>query len=540
MSVNKSTISLSETGYFSPLIIDYLNHDVKLKPFYTYDPTISSFPKAIENKNKEHINRELLVKVLKEQNQYIQEEPSTRNSSVYSNIESLLHPNTFTVTTGHQLCLFTGPLYFIYKIITTINLSEELNKKYPACHFVPVYWMASEDHDFEEINNINLFGKKIVWEQPQKGAVGKINTASLSALLEDLKSVLGDSYNAGKLYNLLTQAYLGHTNLAEATRFLVNGLFGNYGLIVIDGDDKRLKKEFVGQIKDDILNNTNYKCVNLTIKELEKHHIKPQVNPREINCFYMMEGIRERIEKDSSIPGLYRVLNTSITFNEEELLAEIEAHPERFSPNVVLRSLYQEKILPNIAYIGGGGELSYWLEYRKMLEHQNINFPVLLLRNSMLWVDKNSSEKLNKLSIDKADIFLETDELIRKFITENAGIELSLKEEEEKLKTLFREIIKKAENIDVTLIGSVEAELQKQLKALKNIEHKLLKAEKNNQETSVNQIKKIKEKLFPGNGLQERYDNFIPWFLKYGDDFIARLKTQLQPFEAGMLILEEV
>jgi bacillithiol biosynthesis cysteine-adding enzyme BshC len=512
MTFKKSKIALSETKQFSKLINDYIAGDDALRKFYTYEPKIESFREAMDDVSKATINRKLLVDVLK--SQY-----SKSNIKQIPNIELLLDKNTFTVCTGHQLCLFTGPLYFIYKIISTISLAETLKKKYPLSNFIPVYWMASEDHDFAEISTINVFGKKISWNNSEaKGAVGRLNTSSLSNLIEELKQVLGTSDKANELVILFSDAYLKHNNLADATRYLVHELLGQYGLVIIDPDDAQLKAEFLEIIKDDISNNTNYKLVNQTIAELEKIEVKPQVNPREINVFRLTKNDRIRIDKAS-----------------EEVL---NLQAQEYSPNVVLRPLYQQKILPNLAYVGGPGEIAYWLEYKIMFDHHKITFPVLMPRNFALMIDDKSSQQLQKLGFNIADIFKDTDSLIKEFVSKHTSVELSLEHEEEKLGAVYDEILAKAMAVDSTLKGSVEAEFQKALSSLKNIQSKIVKAEKQKQETSINQIKKLKDKFLPEGVLQERHDNFIPYYLKSGKALIADLKQAFDPFELEVLILE--
>ena len=193
------SIPFEKTGQFSKLFLDYLVQDKNLKSFYSYAPSIDSFEKAITDVASKKINRKLLVEVLEKQ----YHEAGIKNEEIATTqIKSLLNDNTFTVCTGHQLCLFTGPLYFIYKIISTINLSEELKKKYPQYNFVPVYWMASEDHDFEEISYVHLFDKKITWQQNQKGASGNISTSTFQPVLEELKSVFSEVEHSNKLFNL--------------------------------------------------------------------------------------------------------------------------------------------------------------------------------------------------------------------------------------------------------------------------------------------------------------------------------------------------
>ncbi|HSH65066.1 MAG TPA: bacillithiol biosynthesis cysteine-adding enzyme BshC, partial [Bacteroidia bacterium] len=334
---------------------------------------------------------------------------------------------------------------------------------------------------------------------------------------------------------LFTKAYLNHSNLADATRYLVHELFGMYGLLIIDGDHQQLKKSFASVIEDDLFNNTNYRLVNQTIAELEKQQVKAQVNPRPVNCFYMVDHLRERIESDGN--DTYSVVNTAITFTKETLLKELKAHPERFSPNVVLRPLYQQKILPNLAYVGGPGELAYWLEYKAMFDHHNIQFPVLVPRNFALLMDEKTEQQLAKAGFEISDLFKDTEVLIKELVTRNTTSQLSLAEQQAKLSDVFKEIANVATAIDSTLKASVEAEFQKASNSIKNIESKILRSEKQNQETGINQIKKIKERFFPKDVLQERYDNFIPYYLKYGDELITGLKAVFDPFAFQLLIL---
>jgi bacillithiol biosynthesis cysteine-adding enzyme BshC len=525
--MHQSLINFKETGYFSKLILDYIEGNPILQPFFKYLPEPQSFKQVILDKQTEGTDRTLLASVLNDQNKIFK-----AFEVLQKNIELINDVKTFTVTTGHQLCLFTGPLYFLYKIITTIALATTLKKSYPEYNFVPIYWMASEDHDFEEVNHIHLYGKKIVWDQDQKGAMGGIPVHSITNLIEELKPLMGTSENAINLLAIFETAY-SRSNLAEATRYLVSTLFGPYGLVTLDASDARLKNTFSSILKADLFENKTFDLVNETIGLLSEHQYKIQVNPRQINCFYMHDGLRARIEKSGTE---FHVVNTTIRFTEQELLKELEDHPERFSPNVVLRPLYQEKILPNLAYIGGPGELVYWLEYKKAFDFYGINFPVLMLRNCYLLVDASQNERLQKNNVHANELFAPVEELI-KAMAKRSGGDLDFSNEEDQLIALFEGIREKAGKTDITLKGMVEAELQKQVNALKNIESKVLKAEKQKQEVAINQIRKIRDKLFPNDKLQERHDNFIPYYIKYGPEFIHELIAEADPFIKEFTIL---
>lgn len=532
MSFTKSSIPIAQTGQFSKLFLAYLDGAPSVDELYSYSSNLEGFENNIKSRASLGVNRCLLVESLRKQYQ---------NASMdvpFTTIELLADKNTFTVCTGHQLCLFTGPLYFIYKILSTINLAEVLKKRYPSFQFVPVYWMASEDHDFEEIRSIHLFGKTLSWENANaKGAVGRISTATLQPLLDQFAEILGTSDNAKEWISMFRDAYTQHANLADATRYFVHTLLGKYGLLVVDGDDKSLKASFSGMIKEDIFEQSNYKLVNETIHVLEEKEMKVQVSPREINCFYLTENSRERIEFDVE-SAVYKVLNTSIEFTRERIGLEVDEHPERFSPNVVLRPLYQQFILPNVAYVGGPGELAYWLEYRRMFEYHQIHYPALIPRNFALLMDEKHVRQLAKMGLEVIDLFEGIETLINLYVNKVVDSSLLLDQEEEDITGTFRRVTEKVAEVDITLKASVEAELQKVLKSLKMLEGKIMRAEKQKQEAAIQQLRKMKDKYFPQGQLQERYENIAPFYLKHGTLFIEQLKELMQPFDTNLLVIE--
>jgi bacillithiol biosynthesis cysteine-adding enzyme BshC len=525
----KKKIPYQQTGYFSKLMSDYIEGNAKLKPYSNKSLEIDSFGQLIEERKQIQLNRTVLANALTVQNASFDVSDGTKN-----NIEKLKNDNCFTVTTGHQLNLFTGPLYFIYKIVSAINLAKELKEKYPDNDFVPVYWMATEDHDYEEVNHFNLFGNKYVLEKTQTGAVGRMELSGVEGVFTALEEALGNRNGVDEVLSLFSKYYSSEKTFTIAIKGIVNELFGKYGLVVIDGDDKQLKGLFVDDFKNELLNRTNHEIINATSKKLIELGFKAQVTPREINIFYLIDGLRERIVFEAD---KYKVLNTAIEFSETELLKELESNPERFSPNAPMRCMYQERILPNLAYIGGGGELAYWLQLKAMFDANNISYPILVLRNSVLFVDKGSDKKLQKLDLSAVDLFQNTEMLIKDYLKDGSDIILELKEEEEIVETVFNDIVVKAGSIDVSLQPMIKAELQKSLKGLKNIENRLIKAEKKKEEVAVNQIKNTKEKLFPNNSLQERHDNLISLLLFYGVDVIDGLVEALNPLEQELTIL---
>ncbi len=519
MIFSKNTTALSNTNLFSNLFLDYINASVNVKDLYVNHIYRTDIEAYLQSNTFDNVNREVLVNALTQQANLV--DNNSQLSQSY--IKDLAKNNVFTVTTGHQLCLFTGPLYFIYKIVSTINLAKTLQDQFPEKQFVPIYWMASEDHDFEEINHAHVFGKKVSWQSEQKGAVGDFKTEELQSTINELKLILGESEHAQQLILLFENAYIKHHNLADATRFLVNELFGEHGIVILDGSDKALKSLFKEEFKADIFENKSINAVTPSVEMLSVNY-SIQVKPRDINVFYKVDGLRERIEKKSD--DVFQVVNSTISFSKSDLENIIETTPENLSPNVVLRPLYQQKILPNVAYVGGPGELAYWLEFKNLFKEFGITFPILMPRQFITIVDKNTQQKIKKFELSVDDLFKEGELLVKEFIKTQQG-DINLNTTKEQLVKIYESLAETIASIDKTLVATTEAEKQKALNGIAVVEQKINKSFKQKAETEVNQLWTIKEKLFPNGSPQERFDNFSMYYIKYGKEFIPELMNQL-------------
>lgn len=507
-------IPFADTRAFSPFFLDYINQKESLKKFYRRFPSSSEFRGQLSEKEKSFSPSQRNVLTAALLRQYHGINPP---ADVSRNIQALADQKTFTVTTGHQLNIFTGPLYFIYKLITVINTCKVLKASYPDCHFVPVYWMASEDHDYEEIKYFRLYGKKYVWETAQKGAVGRF---SLEGMKELLDSIPGE-------ISVFRNAYLKHKTLAGAVRAYVNELFGSEGLVVVDADDASLKHALKSVMREDILRQEPGKLVEQTNKELEAVGYHPQVNPREINFFFLDKGARGRIEKKGE---RFHVVDTDLSFSAEETEHLIETCPEKFSPNVILRPLYQEIILPNLAYVGGPAELVYWLQLKAVFDKASTPFPILMPRNFAMYLDKPTFRKFQKTGLEWKDLFEEKNFLFNHWVVKNSTHELSLGRELEAISALLEAIRKKAGNIDKTLDAFVGAQAKRTTSGLERIEEKMIRAEKRLHEDKLRQIESLKDTLFPGGGLQERTDNFLN-FYQQDPQFIKKLIQHFDPLD---------
>ncbi|WP_158855923.1 bacillithiol biosynthesis cysteine-adding enzyme BshC [Lunatibacter salilacus] len=518
--MKKSTVEPACTGLFSPLFLDYLDQKEATASLYTVYPSLENFRQLLDRRKFDSKNRAVLVDVLAEQYRGLES-----REAVNENIELLAKENTFTVTTGHQLNLMTGPLYFIYKIVSTINLANKLRHEYPDRNIVPVYWMASEDHDFEEINHFVFDGKKYTWETDQKGAVGEFE---LDKNLQDLLAKMPF------VPDFFTDAYRDSANLAEAVRKYVHYLFGEEGLVVVDANNPLLKALFAPIIKDDLLHQRANTLVQEQNNKLEKLGYKPQIFPREINFFYLTKGLRERIVYQE---GSYHVMNTDITWTEEELMEELNHFPGRFSPNVVMRPLYQEFILPNVAYLGGPAEVVYWFQLTLIFDHYEVDYPAVMPRNFVVIVPKVLHRKVKKLELAAADIFKPIDQLRITYTLDHAEADLSLDEERKVWENLLDQIASKATKRDPTIGSSANASKVRGLKILDQLARKLRKAEEIKHSTAIRQLRDIKEGLFPGGVPQERKLNFLNFYLE-NPNFIQELLRQLDPLDFNVVVLE--
>ena len=526
--MSKSYIPLRDTGFFSGLIDDYLSGASELNSFYRYSPDVEGLNQKLTESRNRSVNRELLHSRIAHQYKNLNE----IHHSVSENISRLKLSNTFTLTTGHQLNILSGPLYFIYKIATTIRLADELTRLHPDCNFVPVYWMASEDHDFDEIKSVRIFGNSYTWKSDSKGPVGRFSTDGMDDVISQVSEIPGIQSDGSKL---VFNAYTSNALLADATRQLVNDLFGHYGLVVLDGDDPDLKREFIPEMKSELMDMISSHAVERTNQEFSKNY-KVQVAPRDINLFYMADGIRERIIRQSEEE--FTVNNTVLKFNREELISELMTHPRRFSPNVILRPVYQEKILPNLAYIGGPGEINYWLQLASTFDAFNVPFPVLMLRNCFLLLPASARRKMDKLKLQSADLFKSIDFLTLKVLEDSSELHVGTEHQTIVIQKAYDELGSIYAKLDSTLVPSVDAERQKALNSLKTLEEKARRILKKKNETVVGQVKSLKDQLMPGGSLQERTDNILSYCNGDPISFIDFVIINSDPFEKSFVILE--
>jgi bacillithiol biosynthesis cysteine-adding enzyme BshC len=512
-----------------------LQNDASLKSFHN---GLVSTPAATQAASKraasfDQSKRNTLVEVLHRQYEHLDTDAKTRTQ-----IDALSAPNTVTITTGHQLNIFTGPLYFWYKILDVINMVGHIQDEDEKHQYVPVFWMASEDHDFEEINHFFLGEKKVRWEATASSAVGRMPTSGLEAVLKMLTPYYSGTDQGKELLALFAECYLQEETLANATRRLVHQLFGAHGIVVIDGDDAALKSLFAPVLQEEVSKQITQKAVHKTNNSLKKavKDFKPQVNSRAINIFYLFDNKRLRITKDDHDVG---TSENPAKWTLQSLCEEIQKYPERFSPNALMRPLYQECVLPNIAYVGGGGELAYWLQLKTTFKAFDIPYPLLHHRTTVLLMSEKQVKKCNKLHLPIADLFLPTAAFINKRVRQISDIDIDFSSQRELLKDNFKTFYHLASLTDKSFLGAVEAQEKKQLKGLDKLENRLLKAQRKKLQDEVVRATDIRNDLFPNNSLQERTAHFSAFVLDAGlANFTNELKATLSTASNGLAIIQ--
>jgi len=531
MNFTAKTLPYQQTGYFSRLISDYLQGNEHLRDFYEHPGSFEGMEAAMHQRENFATDRKLLIRILEEQYAGL---PAV--DAIVKNLEWLSGKKTFTVTTAHQPAIFTGNLYFIYKILHVIKLASTLSARYPDCHFVPVFYMGTEDADLDELGHIYIDKEKLQWDTMQTGAVGRMHPEGLDKILNRIEGEFsGYPYGPG-LIQLLKDCYLGAENIQQATLKILHHLFGSYGLIVLMPEHRLFKTVMRGVFKDDLTNHTPFEITRANVQYLKEQY-PVQANPREINLFYLSENIRERIELRD---GRFMVNNTNIHFSPDEMEKELANFPERFSPNVILRGLYQEMILPNIAFVGGGSEIAYWLELKPLFKHYRVPYPVLIMRNSFLLIKKNWSAKIEKAGLFTADVFKSEEELMEAYVHRNSSRQLILDKQIIEMGKIYDSVKNISGAVDKTLEQHVEKLESQAVQKLEELEKKIIRAEKKTHEEVRRKIHEIREALFPLETLQERIDNFIPWYAEYGAAFIELIHQNSLDLKQAFTILEEI
>ncbi len=539
-------INFSSIPAHQNLFLDYIEEFDNVARFYgknfrQTDEYLKHFQK-LAGSDKQH--RALLSEII--QTQYFNHKISVKT---LHNIELLASPKTIAVVTGQQLGLFGGPLYTFYKTISAIKLSKMLSEQYSGFNFVPVFWLEGDDHDFDEVRNFcvldninSLYSVKYddgLEEEINRGSTGSIKfNENLNTVFENLTSSLRDTEFKASLIDLLKSIYQPGKTFLETFRELMINLFDEYGLVVFNPLDSKAKRLLIPVFKKAI---SEYAEQSLSLVERsaeleEVYHAQVKVKP--INMFYLEENERLLIEPTDS--GELRLKGKRKKFSFDDILNQIEFTPERFSPNVLLRPICQDYLFSTGFYIGGPGEISYFAQINPLYEIYEIEEPFIYPRASATIVEQGVNQVLNKHSFTYTDIFSDEEELIKRIVKASSEINLEdlFAKSSEEINKVLEDISGKLTSIDKTLGDLSEKSKQRIDQTFELLKNKASEAEKRKYDTSIRQLTKVRNILFPNGSLQEREINFIYFVNKYGIDFMKWLYNELEITKFEHQILE--
>jgi len=513
-----------------PLIVDYLDEKEALVPFYSFSPSMDGLSKAATKRKAIPVNREVLVQQLKLQS----EKSKYSNALTTEQIERLRSDDVFTITTGHQLCVYGGPMFFIYKILSAIKTCELLKES--GIHAVPVYWMASEDHDFQEVNHIFYHTQKVSWDINAKGPVGRLKLDGLDDFKKELNELIGNDPLKADTLTKMGDIFHASKTLAEAIRDFVYWLFANQGIVVIDADKREFKSLFAGVVRQELEASVSFGAVNDSTEKLDELGFGGQVTPREINLFWMQDGYRERIEK---INSGFQTADGLNSWSSAELLQQLDENPECFSPNVVLRPVYQEVLLPNLAYIGGPGELSYWLQLKEVFDRYEVFYPAILLRDMAVILDEKSAKRMQQLELNIEDINTPFDELFTFLVRRNGSHEHLVEDKTVDIENRLSDLAEAIGEFDPSLQRSAETEKTRILKRLEVLQKKVLRSDRKNNEVIERRLHEVFQDIKPLNAPQERIECFLRFTNEQQREaFVKSLISEFNLFEQKIKVFD--
>lgn len=522
-------------GGFSPLYCDYLSNYPKVQQFYETDfHQIQNYGKIAEHISSKFKLRGEIAAILTEQNQHF-----SGTEKTFENIQLLEGKNTLAIVTGQQVGMFGGPLYTIYKIITALKLTEQLNNVLPDYRFVPIFWLEGEDHDFQEMNyvrllNANRLPTDIVYLHDEKqqnknlGAVGEVSfNESLNSFYEQVRHTLPNTEFKTDIIALFQRAYCVGTTFNKAFAALMNLLFPNAGLVFISSNDPKVKKLLVPIFRQEIetVPQTSQLIIERSAELENRYHA--QIKPKALNLFLFHKSGRYLIEPkehDFSLKGIRQY------FQKEDLLHMVEETPEVFSPNVVLRPICQDTILPTLCYVAGPAEIAYFAQLKRVYEFFNISMPIIYPRTSVTIIEQRHQEILEKYQLDIIELFEHLEKVQKKVIELVSEVKVDdlFRDTAKDIDAVLNELKFGLNYIDPTLLGALQTTHTKIDALLQVLREKTIEAQKRKHEIALRQIQKVTNTLFPNGNFQERELNVLNFLNKHGMEFLNLLKNEIQ------------
>ncbi len=486
--------------------------------------------------------REKLVELLRQQNARL-----NKSADYEGLLELLSRENAVCIVTGQQVGLFCGPLYTLFKTISAIKLSGELKSRFPEFEFVPVFWLEGDDHDLEESNHVYLLNPasdvvrvEAIFTSGETESVKPLSEitfdASIEQVFQQVDAILPASDFKSPLMQLLTESYKEGATYTTAFAAAVTRVLGKKSILLLDPyaaeSKKILKPIFEKEFQS--FPRTSEEVIKQSAELEETYHV--QVKPRVVNLFYIDDGARRGMEP---IGGGFSLRGTKRKLMPEQVRTILETKPESFSPNVVLRPICQDYLLPTAAYVAGPGEISYFAQLKGVYQHFGIEMPALFPRASATIVERRVAKVLDKYHLNVLDAFGDFESVMKKALS--AANPENIPGEFEKVTSQIREAVERLDplitRVDPTLQGSVESTVSRMLHHLQHLEEKTTTAYRRKNEEVLQQIRKFQQSLFPNRELQERVLNFTYFYNKYGDEFIELLFRELPTYAVAHTVV---
>jgi bacillithiol biosynthesis cysteine-adding enzyme BshC len=534
--------SPADLGAFPDLFVDYCTNYEAVADFYPGDWRAGNARRErAERAAARPADRETLADVLAEQNA-----DWGGGAAARRNVEALRDPETIAITTGQQVGLFTGPLYTIYKTITTLQLAEEWAEQ-TGRPVVPVFWVEGEDHDFEEIATAHVLRRNevdaLAYEPgvpDNPGAVGRLAlTDAIDDVLDRLDDALPPSDFKPAVMERVRAAYRPGTALEDAFAHLLRALFEDEGLVFMNPDDARLKALarplFRREVEDPEAPAARIEATSEALVEQGYH---AQVHARPTNLFWLEADGRYPIDRADD--GGFVLRHDGRRFSRSELLGRLDDAPERFSPNVVLRPLMQDLLLPTAAYVAGPGEVSYFAQYGDVYDWAGLDMPLIHPRASVSLVEGKVQKVLDKYDLSVCDFRAPLDALFQDVVVDTMEVDIDavFQDATTQMHQALNALKPEVGAVDQTLTSSAEAARAAIVEEMEDLKQRTVRAEKRHHDEVRAQLRKAQVNLRPQGTLQERQINVLYYLNKYSLDLLGDLRAALDTDTSAHQIVE--
>jgi len=461
-------------------------------------------------------------------------------------LEQFVEQRGFVVTTGQQPGLFTGPLYSVYKGLTAIHLAAELEDLLGR-PVLPVFWVASEDHDWAEANHTFALGRdnelaKVEVADPEGHSRRPIHRIRLGgevdAALGEFAEALPPTDFSGDLMDLLRSCYPDGCTLDQGFRATIDALLGPLGIMTTDAADETVKSVSRSLLLDALSRSEEHEAVLTTsAAALEAAGYTPQVTIMDgaVNVFLEGPAGRERLYRDGDD---FRLHNSGDRLSLAEIESRLDQDAKLLSPNVLLRPVVESTVFPTLSYVGGPGELAYFGQLAPYFDLQGIRMPVVHPRVSVTVLEKKVGKVIDKLSVDPATLARPFHEVAAEFAREEVPTEVraALGKLRGSVGQGIGELLDAARPIDPTLKGPIQAARNASFAAFNDAEKKILASIKRESEIALGQLEKAQKNLYPGGIPQERILNVFQYLVRYGRDLLGPLGERVR----GLVRMKDV